>query len=1261
MRVPMNSAPLLNKETGRERPVSAFMHDAMTFVATTLALGAAATPGIAATPLDYAARIAPLFQEHCIDCHGNDDPDGEFNLETFESLMKGGKDGKAIIAGNAQESRLVKFLEGRSGKTGKNQFMPPGKKEHLKPEEIALIRQWIDAGAPAPAAEKKPAELIASLPKIAPKGEPKKAINSLAFTPKGGLLAEGLFGSVRLLDAATQRVVRTLPEVAGKVNALIFSADGTMLFAAAGDAGLNGIAYHWRVSDPATAGLVRKFEGHTDAIYALALSPDGRMLATGSYDQKIRLWSTTTGAELKMLKGHNGGVFGLSFRKDGKVLASASGDRTIKLWDVATGNRLDTFSQPLKEQFVVVFAPDGKTVAAAGADSRIRIWNVTKKALEGSNKILLTRYAHEGALLNLVFSNDGKTFVSSASDRTVKIWNAATLTELQLLEKQTDWTPGLAFVADNKLALGRLDGTLAFYNASTGAPETGTGTANPGGSAPAAKPATAAAKKKAAGKMPAPQGKPELTRLEPRGVQSGSTTMVKVTGKNLAAIKEIKFSDKRLSAKATQDDKGVSATLDITAAKDVPRTQVKITLVTDKGESAPQTLQVDDLPQIVAAKSAQPASLSALPLNVWGTLLETGQQDGFRFAAKSGQMIILDLAAKRIESKMISPRLEVFDATGKLLVANNGLDSGSDPFIAFSPPRDGEFSARVREITLEGSPNHFYRLTIGELPYVTGWWPLAVPPDRESTIHLVGLNLPKDHIAVKAGAQGEITLPLDGAELRSRVAAKVSVSDLPLVDEAEPNDATAQPIAIPSSINGRLFNEKNPEEADVDHFRFEAEKGRQLIIETRAAMPGSPADTKIEVLDSKGAPVPMMQMQATKDSWITLRSEDANDPAIRLGQFAEMELNDFMYYNGEVLKIFRLARGPDADMVYYANGGKRRAYFNTSPAAHGLDDVCYVVEPKPAGAKLVPNGLPVFTLNYSNDDDGERELGRDSRLVFRAPAKGSYRVRVTDTRGWSGDRFAYRLIVRNPKPDCTVKLRTTPEVNVPAGSGVQFTITADRMDGFDGDVRVEIAGVPQDFFVSSPLVIQAGHLDAAGCLYARPDVKPGTHDFSKVKLVAKATVNGQEVKRDVPGFPKVNVAAATKKILFMEPDVAGKPAGDGKSAPPSPYEITIAPGATVSAWLRVDRRGDDALIACDVENLPHGVIVDNIGLNGVQIRAGESEREIFLTCAKWVPEQDRLCQVIAGSARNDAAREIGTQAGFPVLLKVRKPQPVVVK
>ena len=63
--------------------------------------------------------------------------------------------------------------------------------------------------------------------------------------------------------------------------------------------------------------------------------------------------------------------------------------------------------------------------------------------------------------------------------------------------------------------------------------------------------------------------------------------------------------------------------------------------------------------------------------------------------------------------------------------------------------------------------------------------------------------------------------------------------------------------------------------------------------------------------------------------------------------------------------------------------------------------------------------------------------------------------------------------------------------------------------------------------------------------------------------------------------------------------------------------------------------------------------MDSIGLNGVQIRASENEREIFLSCAKWVPEQDRLIHLVTGSARANESTE-GLQASFPVLLKVRK-------
>jgi mono/diheme cytochrome c family protein/sugar lactone lactonase YvrE len=1203
-------------------------------------LGFLATSSLyAVEPVDFAAKIAPLFEEHCVDCHAaGDDADGEFALDTFEGLLKGGKTGKAIESGKAQDSLLVKFLEGRSGKEGKNKFMPPGKKEHLKAEEIALIRQWIDAGAKPPSAPLKPADLLAKLPKIAPKVQAKSALHALAFSPMAKLLAAGSFGRVELLDATTRQPVRKLEGIAGQVNALVFSPDGSMLFVAAGDAGISGAAYQWRVSD---GSLVRKFEGHSDALYALALSPDGQTLATGSYDQKIKLWNVADGTEVRLLKGHIGGVYGLSFRPDGKVLASASADRTIKLWEVGTGKRLDTFSQPLKEQTTVAFSPDGKTVAAGGADNRLRLWRVSEQALEGSNPLLFTRFAHEGTVLNLAFSADGQMIASTAADKTAKLWKAADLSERLALETQPDWSPALVLLDNARLALGRLDGSLGIYDTATGQP------------ALAAKPAAA---------KPVMPAKPEITRLEPRGVQSGTTAKIKITGKNLAGLKEVKFASAGLAATVGEvDPKGVSAELTISVDAKVPRTQIDLSVVTPSGESEKKKLAVDYLPQIVVAQPGQLTTLEKLPINIWGTLAATGQQDSFRFAAKKGETIVFDLAARRVESKAVTPRLEILNDEGKLIAANNGLDSGSDPFIAFAAPRDGQYTARILEVTLEGSPDHAYRLTAGVLPYVTGWWPLSVPANQESMVHLVGHNLTKDTVMVKAGAEGDVLLPLDSDDYRSRVTMKVAVSPLPELLEQEPNNTPdrAQRLITPASVNGRLAVPGEIEGVDIDLYRFDAEKGQQFVIETRAAMAGSPADTKIEVLDAKGEPVPHLLLQATKDSWLTLRSTDSNAPGIRLGQFAEMELNDYMYFNGEVLKIFRLARGPDADMVYFTRGGMRRAAFFTSPAGHGLDEPCYVVEPKPPGTPLTPNGLPVFTLFYANDDDGERQLGKDSRLIFTAPAKGQYFVRVSDTRGWSGERFAYRLIVRPPALDFSATIVAKGTDVLAAGSGVQFLVRVDRKDGWEGDVRVDISGVPEGFFVSSPIIVQAGHLDATGVLYARPEVKPGPADFSKVQTTAVAKIGDDSITRSVGNFPAVAVAAAPKQVLFTEPDNAGKPQGTGKNAPAQPLEITIAPGDRVPAWLRVDRRGNDALIALDLEGLPHGVIVDSIGLNGVQIRAGESEREVFLSCAKWVPEQDRLIHVVTGNARANESTE-GLQASFPVLLKVRKAPPAAV-
>jgi WD40 repeat protein len=421
-----------------------------------------AAPFSRAASADYES-VHVIFEKHCLDCHGLDDPEANLVLENFDTLMKGGENGASIVPGKSGESLLVKMVEGNVERDGKKLIMPPKKKKKLEPAEIATIKAWIDAGA-LPPKETKIAVKELVVPKIAPKVPPKNPINALAFCQKNQLIAAARYGEVDLISADTRALARKLSGNRGNVNALAFSADGSRLFAASGENALFGEVKEWKISD---GSLVHTFEGHRDTIYSVAISPDEKILATGSYDQKIKLWDVATGKELKTLSGHNGAVFGLAFRPDGKILASASGDRTVKLWDVAKGERLDTLAA-LKDVFAVAFSADGKKLFAGGVDNRIHVWQISATAAEGSNPILESKFAHEGAILRLALSADGQQLLSSADDRTVKLWDANEMKEKFVLETQPDWGAGIAFVSNGKIAVGRLDGSLAFYSATDG-------------------------------------------------------------------------------------------------------------------------------------------------------------------------------------------------------------------------------------------------------------------------------------------------------------------------------------------------------------------------------------------------------------------------------------------------------------------------------------------------------------------------------------------------------------------------------------------------------------------------------------------------------------------------------------------------------------------------------------------------------------------------------------------------------------------------
>lgn len=466
------------------------------------------------------------------------------------------------------------------------------------------------------------------------------------------------------------------------------------------------------------------------------------------------------------------------------------------------------------------------------------------------------------------------------------------------------------------------------------------------------------------------------------------------------------------------------------------------------------------------------------------------------------------------------------------------------------------------------------------------------------------------------------------------------------VQEVEPNNDPnrAQAISAPVTIAG-VIHSTEPKADDQDLFRFAARAGERWVVEVNAARNKSRLDSRIAVLTPDGKPVPRVLLRAVRDSYFTFRGKNSDtSDDFRVHNWQEMELNEYIYANGEVARLWLYPRGPDSGFKVYPGRGNRYGFFDTTPLAHALHEPCYIVEPHPVGAELIPNGLPTFTLNYENDDESRRKLGKDSKLLFTAPKDGQYVVQISDTRGFSGADFKYQLSIRAPKPAFKVKLNgANPTVN--AGSGREFNVTVDRLDGFDGPVRVDIAGMPPGYHVTSPIIIQAGQDIAFGTINVERDA-PAPSDTDAKASVVKATafIDGKKVEVEVNNLGTIKHAAKPGLLVTLKPKSGGH-----EWSPDRPYELTIAPGETITVRVIVERNGFKGRIDFGKDdsgrNLPHGVYVDNIGLNGLMIVEGQTERDFFITAAKWVPETTRLFHLRATAEKG--------QTSWPVLLHVR--------
>ena len=279
-------------------------------------------------------------------------------------------------------------------------------------------------------------------------------ILAVAYSPTGGLVASAHEDkSVRIRDAATGAVVRTLNGHEDVVSQIAWSRDGKMIATASYDKTVK----LWNAADGKP---IRTLTGHTNWVFSVAFSPDGKQLASSGYDKTIRVWNVKDGKTLAKLSGHFATVRAVAFSPNGKTLVSGSGDRTLKVWNLASRKPVRTLKGHKGTVRAVAFSPDGRTIASAGEDNVVKLWN----AADGSVKSTLT--GHTGMVWCVAFSPRGQTIASGGFDNRIMIWDPKTGQRRKTLSGHTDVVTSLAFAPDMKgIVSGSYDKTLRFWTA----------------------------------------------------------------------------------------------------------------------------------------------------------------------------------------------------------------------------------------------------------------------------------------------------------------------------------------------------------------------------------------------------------------------------------------------------------------------------------------------------------------------------------------------------------------------------------------------------------------------------------------------------------------------------------------------------------------------------------------------------------------------------------------------------------------------------
>jgi WD40 repeat protein len=415
-------------------------------------------------PVQFEKDIEPILKKKCAVCHSGNVVEGKLDMTSYDSLMKGGKRGAAVVPAKSAESRIVQ-LAGRTEKP----TMPPKSEEPLTPEELALLKLWIDQGAKAPTGPraKVAIALVAPPERVTP-------VRALAVSPDKSAVVASRGNQIHVYDAGSGKHIRSLidPNLTASdkrpvkaahlalVESITFSPDGKYI--------VSGAFQEVILWDAQTGALKQRITGFADRIMALGFSPDGKLLATGggapTEDGEIKVLEVPSGKVVADIKNrHSDTVFGVAFSPDGKKLATCAADKFVKVFEMPSGKFIKSFEGHTHHVLDVAWKGDGKMLASASADNSIKVWDYEK------GEQVRTIPGHGKQVTRLLFKGATSECITVSGDQTARMWNVDNGGNIRNFNGATDFLYAVGISPDGAVvAAGGEEGIVRLYNGTNG-------------------------------------------------------------------------------------------------------------------------------------------------------------------------------------------------------------------------------------------------------------------------------------------------------------------------------------------------------------------------------------------------------------------------------------------------------------------------------------------------------------------------------------------------------------------------------------------------------------------------------------------------------------------------------------------------------------------------------------------------------------------------------------------------------------------------